>query len=110
MDSGGIFSNLAAWLHSHMNWMVALGLLGQGMFTMRFVAQWFASEKAKKSVVPEIFWYFSFGGGLILLVYALWRGDPVFILGQGMGLLIYARNIYFIWREKFQSRSHTGSG
>ncbi|NBX74816.1 MAG: lipid A biosynthesis protein [Alphaproteobacteria bacterium] len=99
-----MFENLTLWIQQHLNWMVALGLLGQGLFTMRFVAQWFVSEKAGKSIVPEIFWYFSFGGGVILLTYAIWRQDPVFILGQAAGLLIYARNLYFIWRDKWRAR------
>ena len=75
---------------------VGIGFLGQGLFFMRFFVQWLASEKEKRSVIPDIFWYFSIGGGLILLMYAIWRQDPVFIVGQASGLLIYARNIYFI--------------
>ena len=67
------------------------------MFSMRFIIQWIASERARKSIVPEVFWYFSFAGGAMLLAYAIYRGDPVFILGQGMGLFIYARNIQLIW-------------
>lgn len=67
---------------------------------MRFLAQWVVSEKEKRSVVPEVFWYFSMGGGVILLIYAIGRKDPVFIIGQLTGLFIYMRNIYFIWREK----------
>jgi lipid-A-disaccharide synthase-like uncharacterized protein len=70
------------------------------MFTMRFVIQWLASERARRSIVPETFWYFSFAGGLMLFIYAIYRMDPVFILGQGSGLFIYARNIVFIWRAK----------
>jgi lipid-A-disaccharide synthase-like uncharacterized protein len=81
---------------------VAIGFFGQFMFMMRFVSQWIASERAKKSVMPEIFWYFSLGGGLIVFVYALHKKDPVFILGQGLGVFIYLRNIYFIWRHKGQ--------
>ncbi len=58
--------------------------------------QWIASERRKQSVVPVQFWYFSVGGGLMLLAYAIYRHDPVFILGQGAGLFVYARNLYFI--------------
>lgn len=78
---------------------LAIGFLGQGLFTMRFFVQWLASEKQKQSVMPNAFWYFSIGGGLILLTYAIKKMDPVFILGQGTGLIIYARNIYFIHRK-----------
>jgi len=77
---------------------LAIGFIGQTLFFGRFFVQWLASEKAKKSVIPKSFWYFSIGGGLTLFVYALYRQDPVFILGQSMGLLIYARNLYFIRR------------
>ena len=79
---------------------VAIGLFGQLMFTMRFVVQWIASERAQRSIVPELFWYFSMAGGVILFSYAVWRRDPVFILGQSMGLFIYARNIWLIHAEK----------
>ena len=79
---------------------VCIGLFGQLMFSARFILQWVASERARRSIVPEAFWYFSVAGGLILLSYAIYRGDPVFILGQSMGLFIYARNIWFIHAEK----------
>ena len=61
---------------------------------------WIASEKAGRSVIPLAFWFFSLGGGALLLVYALYRADPVFILGQGLGLFIYARNLMLIRKEK----------
>ncbi len=73
-----------------------LGFLGQGMFSMRFLIQWLYSEKYKKSIIPNAFWYFSLAGGSLLLIYALYRRDPVFILGQSFGLFIYLRNINFI--------------
>lgn len=79
---------------------LSVGFGAQLMFSMRFLIQWIASEKARASIVPETFWYFSFVGGAMLLVYAIYRADPVFIMGQGMGLLIYSRNIYFIWNNK----------
>ena len=79
---------------------LTVGFGAQAMFSMRFIIQWIASEKARASIVPETFWYFSFLGGAMLFVYALYRADPVFILGQGMGLFIYSRNIYFIWMNK----------
>lgn len=76
---------------------VAIGFLGQAMFSARFIVQWIYSEKVRRSVIPIAFWYFSIAGGLILLSYALWREDPVFIAGQAFGVLIYARNLYFIY-------------
>ena len=79
---------------------VAIGLVGQAMFSMRFVLQWLASEKQKKSVIPITFWYFSIAGSLILLSYAIYRRDPVFILGQSFGMFVYLRNLYFILWHK----------
>lgn len=79
---------------------VAVGIFGQLLFSMRFIIQWLASEKAKRSVVPEVFWWFSIGGGLILFAYALHRRDPVFILGQSLGIFIYARNLWLVHAEK----------
>ena len=76
---------------------LGVGFGAQLMFSMRFIVQWIVSEKARVSIVPETFWYFSFIGGAMLLIYAIYRADPVFILGQGLGLIIYSRNIYFIW-------------
>jgi lipid-A-disaccharide synthase-like uncharacterized protein len=88
---------------------VLIGLSAQLMFSARFLVQWFVSEKARASVVPEAFWYFSCGGGLMLLAYAIYRVDPVFILGQAGGLTIYARNIYFIWLGKRTPQSAVSS-
>lgn len=79
---------------------VCVGLLGQLLFSARFIAQWLASERARRSVVPVIFWYFSLAGGVVLLSYAVWRRDPVFILGQSTGVLIYARNLWLIRMER----------
>ena len=79
---------------------VIIGFVGQFFFMMRFVVQWMASERAKKSVMPVAFWFFSIGGGIILLVYALYQHDPVFIVGQGLGLIIYLRNLAFIFGQK----------
>jgi lipid-A-disaccharide synthase-like uncharacterized protein len=80
---------------TEMAWL-GLGFAAQLMFTMRFMVQWIASERARRSIVPETFWYFSLVGGAMLFAYAIYRLDPVFMLGQGMGLVIYSRNIYFI--------------
>jgi len=79
--------------------MIIVGFAGQGLFAMRFIIQWLSSEKHAKSVIPIAFWYFSIGGGAVLLLYAIWRQDPVIICGQGLGLFIYLRNLYFIRRE-----------
>jgi lipid-A-disaccharide synthase-like uncharacterized protein len=79
---------------------IALGFIAQFAFTMRFLVQWIASERAGRSVVPVAFWFFSIGGGLMLLVYAIKRQDPVFIAGQSLGLVIYARNLMLIFRPK----------
>lgn len=81
------------------SWVV-IGLAGQFFFTMRFVVQWIATEKNKKSVMPESFWYFSIAGSVILLWYSIYRQDPVFILGQAFGSIVYLRNLYFIHKEK----------
>lgn len=95
-----VLNGVLAYLHDvfviKFDGWVILGLLAQSMFTMRFVVQWIASERARKSVIPLAFWFFSIGGGALLLVYALYRRDPVFIAGQALGLLVYVRNLYFI--------------
>jgi lipid-A-disaccharide synthase-like uncharacterized protein len=86
-----------------LTWLVLVGYAGQALFTMRFVVQWIASERAKKSVFPVAFWFFSIGGGLLLFAYALAKEDPVFILGQGFGVFVYVRNLYFVYRERRSS-------
>jgi lipid-A-disaccharide synthase-like uncharacterized protein len=78
---------------------LGIGLLGQALFSTRFLVQWIASERRKQSIVPTHFWYFSVGGGLTLLAYAIYRVDPVFIIGQAAGLFVYARNLWFIHRK-----------
>ena len=82
----------AAWL--------AFGLLGQLMFTARFIVQWLASEKAGNSVVPVAFWYLSIGGGMIVLIYGIQKLEPVIILGQLPGVVIYSRNLWLIYRNR----------
>lgn len=79
---------------------VAFGLVGQLLFSARFIIQWIASEKSRRSVIPVAFWYFSLAGGAVLFAYAIWRADPVFVLGQSMGLLIYSRNLWLIHMER----------
>lgn len=77
---------------------VMFGFGAQAMFMMRFVVQWLASEKAGRSTIPVAFWYFSLAGGIMLFTYAARRADLVFMMGQGLGLFIYARNLWFIHR------------
>ncbi|MBZ0149262.1 MAG: lipid-A-disaccharide synthase N-terminal domain-containing protein [Pseudorhodoplanes sp.] len=83
-----------------LDWWVLLGFVAQAMFTMRFVVQWIASEREGRSVIPLAFWIFSIGGGLLLLGYALYRRDPVFIVGQAFGVFVYLRNLYFVLRDR----------
>jgi lipid-A-disaccharide synthase-like uncharacterized protein len=82
------------------NWWVLLGYAGQALFAMRFIVQWVASERVGRSVIPMAFWFFSLGGGVLLFAYALYIRDPVFIIGQGLGLFVYLRNLYFVARER----------
>ncbi len=82
-------------MNSETIWM-SIGFFGQALFSARFLVQWLKSERERKSVFPIAFWYFSIAGGLTLLAYAVHRQDPVFIVGQGTGLFIYLRNLYFI--------------
>ena len=79
---------------------VVVGLAGQALFFARFLVQWVASEREGRSVVPLAFWYLSIAGAFILLSYAIYRRDPVFILGQSCGFLIYIRNLFLIRRER----------
>ncbi len=79
---------------------IGVGFLGQVCFFMRFFIQWIISEKREESVIPEIFWYFSIGGAALLLSYAIWRRDPVFIVGQSFGFIVYLRNLILINRKK----------
>lgn len=83
--------------HIPASWL-ALGFLGQAMFTGRFLVQWIASERRKQSVVPVAFWWFSIAGGGALLAYALLRRDPVIAVGQAAGLVVYGRNLVLLRR------------
>lgn len=89
--------------------MGILGMLGQVLFFSRFLVQWVASEKKGRSTVPLAFWYLSIGGGALLLIYALWRKDPVITLGQSVGLFVYIRNLVLIHRHKAKTAAETGS-
>lgn len=95
-----VWLNVANWFEF---WWVVVGLGGQLLFTARFLVQWIASERAGRSVMPIAFWYFSIAGGGILLAYAIHRWDPVFILGQSLGVFIYSRNLWLIHAERRRS-------
>ena len=99
-----ILAPLLQWLDSvfvdQLDAWILLGFLAQACFTMRFVVQWLASERAGRSVMPIAFWFFSLGGGGLLLIYAIHRQDPVFIVGQATGLFIYIRNLWLIAKER----------
>lgn len=92
-------------MNSEWVWL-AVGFAGQALFSARFLVQWLASERQRRSIVPRAFWYFSIAGGLTLLAYALYRADPVFILGQLGGVLIYARNLHLIVLERRRAEAH----
>lgn len=79
---------------------LSIGLIAQLSFSMRFLVQWISSEKARKSVVPVAFWWFSICGGILLLAYGIYRGEPVIILGQSFGLVVYIRNLWLIHVER----------
>ena len=80
--------------------MAIVGLLGQGCFFSRFLVQWIASEKQGESIVPVIFWYLSLGGGLLVLIYAVWRQEPIFAMGQAVGIFVYTRNLMLIRKKR----------
>ncbi|MFQ5755002.1 MAG: lipid-A-disaccharide synthase N-terminal domain-containing protein [Acidiferrobacterales bacterium] len=85
-------------MENNIIWL-SIGFVGQALFSMRFLVQWLYSERQKRSIIPIAFWYFSVAGGVTLLSYAIYRQDPVFILGQATGILIYSRNLYFIFHR-----------
>ncbi|NQX90466.1 MAG: lipid-A-disaccharide synthase N-terminal domain-containing protein [Halioglobus sp.] len=98
-------------LHIQHGWeaaWVAVGLAGQLLFFARMLIQWLISEAHHQSIVPPIFWWCSLGGALLLLCYFLWRRDPIGILGQAFGFLVYARNLTFIYAGA--SRGRPGPG
>jgi lipid-A-disaccharide synthase-like uncharacterized protein len=98
-------AKLAVWWNSmsgrDLVWL-SIGLVGQSMFVLRWFIQWLASERAKQLVVPDMFWYASLLGGLMVLAYGIYKPDPVIILGQ-FGVFIYARNVYFLQKQKRRS-------
>lgn len=86
-------------MHRNVLWL-GLGFVGQALFALRFLVQWWRSERAGQSVVPIEFWYLSVGGAVLLLVYALHRRDPVFFIGQLTGILVYFRNLHLIHNNR----------
>lgn len=102
---GGLVPVIAAstaphWLNELLNPLALFGFAAQFLFMSRFLLQWYVSEKQKRSTVPVAFWWLSLAGGLSLGLYALLRRDPVFVLGQSLGVLIYSRNLVLIYRRK----------
>lgn len=89
-------------MNPKMMWL-GVGFLGQTFFFSRFLIQWLASEKARRSVIPMAFWYLSLCGGAVLLIYAIHIGDPVFIIGQSTGTFIYLRNVWLRMQEQAQT-------
>lgn len=85
--------------------ILVIGFTGQAMFFMRFFVQWLYSEKHKRSLIPTAFWYFSLAGSFLLLAYAIFKKDPVFIVGQSTGFIIYTRNLMLIKREKLEKKA-----
>jgi lipid-A-disaccharide synthase-like uncharacterized protein len=79
---------------------VIVGFTGQLVYSMRFIVQWIASERAKRSVIPVSFWWISLGGSALLLTYAVYKADPVFILGQAFGFIIYIRNLHLLSKRQ----------
>ncbi len=92
----------------HIAWLI-FGFVGNFLFAMRFIWQWFQTEKARKSVIPDGFWYFSLGGGIIMAIYAIHLRDPVIIIGQCSGIVVYIRNLYFIFSEKGKNEHESSS-
>jgi len=87
-----------------MSCWVYVGFLGQAMFSLRFLTQWITSEKKRESVIDSSFWYISLASGILLLAYAVSTGDPVFIIGQAVGIFIYCRNIQLIRKKRQQAQ------
>jgi lipid-A-disaccharide synthase-like uncharacterized protein len=90
-------------------WLYLLGFAGQSLFALRFIVQWVASERKGESIIPIYFWYLSLVGSMILLAYAIFRRDPVFILGQSTGFIVYTRNLMLIYRKRAASQNFAPS-
>ncbi|MBN1870472.1 MAG: lipid-A-disaccharide synthase N-terminal domain-containing protein [Candidatus Omnitrophica bacterium] len=85
-------------------WLV-IGFAGQLLFALRFLVQWICSEVKQESHIPVVFWYFSISGGAILLTYAIHKQDPVFIVGQATGLVVYLRNLMLIYKKEQKAKA-----
>ena len=92
--------NLISDLSNTEIFFLIIGFVGQGLFASRFIIQWIYSERVGKSSIPVVFWYLSIFGGLGLLTYAIFRQDPVIIIGQTFGIFIYVRNLYLIYKKE----------
>lgn len=99
-----VVSDLRSYLYdvfvAKLDFWLVFGIVAQLLFTARFVVQWVVSERLGKSVVPLAFWFLSMGGGLMLLIYGLVRREPIIILGQGLAVFIYIRNLVLIFRNR----------
>lgn len=99
---------IAGWLarlDENLSWWAVLGFLGQGIFASRFIIQWLHAERVKRSEIPVIFWYISLIGGVVTFIYAVHIANLVFMLGQGSGLFVYARNLHLIYRERRRAKN-----
>ncbi|HEY8085142.1 MAG TPA: lipid-A-disaccharide synthase N-terminal domain-containing protein [Methylophilaceae bacterium] len=112
---GNFLTHLLDHLHVYLKGMkpvdmlwLGIGLAGQTLFMMRFIVQWVHSERLGKSVIPVSFWYFSLLGGLTVLAYGFYRADPVIIIGQLPGTIVYTRNLMLVYRAH-QARSEMES-
>src|SRR5437763_15056364 len=92
------------WITPERVWL-AIGFAGQALFASRLIIQWFKSEMEGRSVIPICLWYCSVAGGVVVLAYAIYKKDPVFIVGQASGLFVYSRNLYLIFRGRRLLRS-----
>ena len=81
-------------------WWAVFGFFGQAIFASRFIVQWLHAERVKRSEIPVVFWWISIAGGIATFIYAAHRADLVFMLGQGSGIFVYARNLHLIYRER----------
>lgn len=95
-----MFMHALTWFENHDHMWLIIGFIGQGLFASRFIVQWFKSEMEGRSVVPVMFWYFSIGGGIISLAYAIEISSWPFIISQGTGLIVYLRNMMLIYKER----------
>jgi lipid-A-disaccharide synthase-like uncharacterized protein len=100
-----MFMHALTWFENHDHVWLIIGFIGQGLFASRFIVQWFKSEMEGRSVIPVMFWYFSIGGGIISLAYAIEISSWPFIISQGTGLIVYLRNMVLIYRERAALRA-----